>query len=127
MPTGETEKITNPNVSEKIRYIDKTYSDSLVHANCKDIYITDFSFRLKDEGMNFAEAWKRLRQGDKVKLPSWSGYWAWENETIMMYLRDGNVLDLRDTERPEYTFTNMASNEFLIANMENTPILNTEN
>ena len=39
MPTGETETIVNPNVEEKMKYIDRTYNEDLVHANCKDIYI----------------------------------------------------------------------------------------
>ena len=31
--------IVNPNVEEKMKYIDRTYNEDLVHANCKDIYI----------------------------------------------------------------------------------------
>lgn len=41
MPTGEEEVIVNPNVVDKMQYIGKTYNDDLIHANCKDIYITD--------------------------------------------------------------------------------------
>lgn len=47
----------------------------------------------------------------------------WENGTIMMHCKDGEVIDLRDTERPEYTFANMASDEFIVADEENTPVL----
>lgn len=65
-----------------------------------------------------------MKQGKKVKLSNWGGYWAWENGTIMMHTKEGNVLDLRSTERPEYTFDNMASDDFMIANKSNTPILN---
>ena len=73
--------------------------------------------------MNFGQAFELMKQGVKVKLPNWAGYWAWENGTIMMHCKGGEVIDLRDTERPEYTFSNMASDEFMIADPENTPEL----
>ena len=53
--------------------------------------------------MNFGQAFELMKQGVKVKLPNWAGYWAWENGTIMMH--------------------NMASDEFMIADPENTPEL----
>lgn len=74
--------------------------------------------------MNFGKAFRLMKQGKKVKLPDWGGYWAWENGTIMMYTKEGAALDLRSTDRPEYTFDNMASDDFMIANKSNTPILN---
>lgn len=44
MPTGETETITNPNIEEKVKYINKVYDENLVHSNCKDIHIEDYTF-----------------------------------------------------------------------------------
>ena len=40
-------------------------------------------------GMNFIEALKVMKQGGKVKLPSWGGYWYWdkEKETVMIQCR----------------------------------------
>lgn len=73
--------------------------------------------------MNFREAFEAMRKGAKVKLPSWAGYWAWENETIMMHTKDGEVLNLLETQRPLYTFENMASDDFIIADDSNTPVL----
>lgn len=73
--------------------------------------------------MDFKEVFDVMKNGAKVKLPNWSGYWAWEEGTIMMHTKEGNVIDLRDTERPEYTFANMASDEFMIADESNTPVL----
>lgn len=73
--------------------------------------------------MNFGQAFELMKQGVKVKLPNWAGYWAWENGTIMMHCKGGEVIDLRDTERPEYTFENISSDEFMIADPENTPEL----
>lgn len=73
--------------------------------------------------MNFKKALECMQQGQKVKLPSWGGYWAWENGTIMMHTKDGKSINLLDTERPEYTFNNMASDEFVLAEEANTPVL----
>ena len=77
----------------------------------------------KDLTMNFKDAFKAMKEGKKVKLPSWAGYWAWENGTIMMHCKNGEAIDLRDTERPEYTFSNMASDDFVIADEDNCPEL----
>jgi hypothetical protein len=62
--------------------------------------------------MNFRKAWFELLNGKKIKLPSWEGYWKWENNTIMMYCRDGRVLDIRETDNVAYTFSNIASNDW---------------
>ena len=64
--------------------------------------------------MEFREAFKAMLAGKKVRLPSWKGYWAWENGTIMMHCWDGEVLDIRNTDNPEYTFTNIASSAWKI-------------
>lgn len=110
MPTGETETIVNPNVEEKMKYIDRTYNEDLVHANCKDIYIEQACI-CADFGptMMFSDAYMLMKQGAKVKLPNWGGYWYWdaEKKTIMMHTKDGEELDIRQTERPEYTFDNI--------------------
>lgn len=68
----------------------------------------------KTKEMTFREAWFQMLNGKKVKLPLWSGYWAWENGTIMMHCRDGKVLDIRETDNPAYTFTNIASREWQV-------------
>lgn len=73
--------------------------------------------------MNFKEAFEKMKNGNKVKLPSWGGYWAWENETIMMHTKGGDVVNLLGTEQPEYTFANIASEDFVIADQENTPVM----
>lgn len=75
--------------------------------------------------MNFLEALKLMKQGYKVKLPTWGGYWYWdaEKETIMMHTKDDEELDIRETDRVEYTLSNVMSNEWEIAGEENTPVL----
>ena len=62
--------------------------------------------------MEFRKAWFELLNGKKVKLPSWSGYWCWKNNTIMMHTKDGEVIDIRATNNVAYTFSNIASNDW---------------
>lgn len=84
--------------------------------------------------MKFSEAFKLMKQGAKVKLPSWGGYWYWdaEKETIMIQCRpqdsdtQGELLDIRETQRVEYTTMNMQSDEWIIADGTNCPILSGE-
>lgn len=85
--------------------------------------------------MKFEQALKAMKQGAKVKLPSWGGYWCWdsEKETIMMHCRAQDtdkgqepVLDIRETQRVEYTLQNVLSDEWVIADESNTPVLGGE-
>lgn len=73
--------------------------------------------------MNFGLALKAMKEGKKVKLPSWGGYWCWEKDTIMMHCKDGKVLDIRETDNVEYTMSNIASEDWMLADEENTPVL----
>lgn len=78
--------------------------------------------------MRFDEAWELMKQGAAVKLPSWDGYWCLdaEGQSIAMHTKDGEVLDIRQTDRPFYTFSNIASNEWQIADEGNCPVLGGE-
>ncbi|MCI6535123.1 DUF2829 domain-containing protein [Bariatricus sp. SGI.161] len=78
--------------------------------------------------MNFVEALKAMKNGAKVKLPSWGGYWYWDEEkqTIMMHTKDGKELDIRETQRVEYTLSNVASDEWVISDENNCPVLGGE-
>lgn len=73
--------------------------------------------------MKFKEAFKLMKEGQKVKLPSWGGYWYWDKETVMMHCKDGKVLDIRKTQTVDYTLGNVLSDEWVLADEENTPIL----
>lgn len=75
--------------------------------------------------MTFKEAFEAMKKGAKVKLPSWGGYWYWDDDkkTIIMHTRDGEKLDIRQTDRPEYTFSNVASDEWQVADEKNCPEL----
>lgn len=78
--------------------------------------------------MKFTEALKYMKAGEKVKLPPWGGYWRWddEKETIMIHTKDGEELDIRETQVVEYTTLNICSDEWLIADKDNCPELGGE-
>ncbi|MDE7133615.1 MAG: DUF2829 domain-containing protein [Lachnospiraceae bacterium] len=86
MPGGETETITNPKVAEKIAYVDKTYDDDLVHTNCKDIFIEDVIFCLKDDTYDFGTAIGFLKDGMKVARRGWNG------KGMFLYLSNGGIV-----------------------------------
>lgn len=78
--------------------------------------------------MNFKQALEMMKKGKKVKLPSWGGYWYWdpEKETIIMHTKEGKELDIRETDRVDYTLTNVLSDEWQIADKQNCPELGGE-
>lgn len=92
----------------------------IIHKDGYEVELT-----VEEIGMTFSEAFKIMRSGGKVKLPAWGGYWFWDNDkaTIIMHTKDGEDIDIRETKRPEYTFSNVASDEWMIADKENCPEL----
>ena len=68
--------------------------------------------------MEFKEAFALMKQGEKVKLPSWKGYWEYEESTdsILMHCKDGCFIKIRALE-------NIMSDEWIIADEENMPVL----
>ena len=78
--------------------------------------------------MKFEEALKAMKCGSKVKLPSWGGYWCWnpEKEAIIMHTKDGQELDIRETQNVEYTLQNILSDEWTLADKTNCPQLGGE-
>ncbi|MCI7739345.1 MAG: DUF2829 domain-containing protein [Lachnospiraceae bacterium] len=75
--------------------------------------------------MLFKEAFELMKKGMKVKLPSWGGYWYWskEKQTIIIHTKDGTEMDIRETQIPDYTFSNIASDEWVLADDQNCPEL----
>lgn len=65
--------------------------------------------------MFFKEAYEALKQGAIVKLPEWSGYWRWEDNSIKMHCKDGKVLDIRETDNVDYTLTFILRDDWEIA------------
>lgn len=78
--------------------------------------------------MTFKEAFEAMKHGAKVKLPSWAGYWFWciPVQSILIHTKDGKDIDVRSTECPDYTFTNICSDEWIFANDTNCPALGGE-
>lgn len=64
--------------------------------------------------MKFLEALNNMKKGIPMKLPSWGGFWCWDpnTETIVMYTKDNQRLDIRETQRVEYTLRNVMSDEW---------------
>ena len=82
--------------------------------------------------MTFKEAFEAMKHGAKVKLPGWNGYWCWDDEkqTIMIHCRpkdsdkgQGDVLDIRETQRVEYTFMHTQRDDWMIADENNCGVL----
>lgn len=75
--------------------------------------------------MRFDEVFMAMKQGAKAKLPSWGGYWYWDSakKTIIIHTKDGDELDIRETQVPDYTFSNIASDQWILASKENCPEL----
>lgn len=49
--------------------------------------------------MNFEQAQDALAKGQKVKLSDWSGYWFSNNGQIMVFTKDGDILDTPHIDR----------------------------
>lgn len=77
--------------------------------------------------MTFKQALEAMKQGHKVKLPSWGGYWEYDAKMngIVIHCKEGNTL-YNCTERLLYTAENIISDEWIIADEGNTPILGGE-
>ena len=63
----------------------------------------------------FGKAYAEMRKGKKIAHAYFQGdfqggYWAWENDTIMMHYADGRVLDIRQTEDVALTFRFITTN-----------------
>lgn len=78
--------------------------------------------------MLFRKAFELMKQGKKLKLPSWAGYWYWskDKQTIIIHTKDGVDMDIRETQIPDYTFSNIASDEWTLADSKNCPELGGE-
>lgn len=68
--------------------------------------------------MTFKEMLRPLREGKKVKLPSWEGYWKKDDNEIMMYCHDGRVLNLRNNDDMFWTLENICSTEWEVVEDE---------
>ena len=69
-----------------------------------------------------------MYNGEKIKLPSWGGYWYWDDEkkTVIMHTKEGKEMDIRETERVIYTLSNILDDGWILADEENCPELGGE-
>lgn len=67
-----------------------------------------------NEGMSFQAAYSYLKHGHLIKLPEWGGYWRWDDDskTIKMHRRNGQVMDMRDSDNMDYTISFMFRNDW---------------
>ena len=76
--------------------------------------------------MKFEQAMeKAINEGEKIKLPQWGGYWEWnpEKKSFMMHERNGNVLDIRESNDMQYTLSGICKEKWVIATSENCDLL----
>lgn len=73
--------------------------------------------------MDFRNALDLMKQGYKVKLPSWAGYWCFDADAdaIEIHCKDGTVL-FDCTQRLLYTLENTLSNDWIVVGDVDTPI-----
>ena len=62
--------------------------------------------------MIFKNMLRPLREGKKVKLPTWAGYWQKGGNEIMMHCHDGRVLNIRESDNIFWTLENICSDEW---------------
>ena len=67
--------------------------------------------------MDFASAYISMKRGHKVKRKHWEGYWIMENGEVIMHCRDGRVINVRDSDDMDYTISNMACDDWEIADV----------
>lgn len=65
--------------------------------------------------MPFSEAFRLMVLGKKICHKDFhGGYWAWENNTIMIHCANGTILDIRQTDNTFYTFSFIIEDEWSV-------------
>lgn len=62
--------------------------------------------------MIFKNMLRPLREGKKVRLPIWGGFWQKDGNEIMMHCHDGRVLNIRENDNIFWTLENICSDEW---------------
>lgn len=68
--------------------------------------------------MNFSKVFEALKNGEKIKLSHWTGYWQLENGKVMMHCKNGDVIDLQDSKDIVYTLSGIASDDWQIVDKD---------
>ena len=71
-------------------------------------------------------AWDMLKNGHAVRLPSWKGYWMWDNERqcIVLHTKDGKQIPFNEITDWVYTLDSMADVRWEVAEDAGTVELN---
>lgn len=70
--------------------------------------------------MEFSKAFEALKQGEKIKLSHWKGYWQLENGRVIMHCKNGEAIDLQDSKDIVYTLSNITSDDWQIVDKDYT-------
>lgn len=70
--------------------------------------------------MEFSKAFEALKQGKKIKLSHWKGYWQLENGKVIMHCKNGEAIDLQDSKDIIYTLSNITSDDWQIVDKDYT-------
>ena len=65
--------------------------------------------------MSFAAAVFALQRGHKVRRRHWTGYWVMDGKEVIMHTHDGKEINIRESEDMLYTLSNMACDDWEIA------------
>ncbi len=68
--------------------------------------------------MEFSKAFEALKQGEKIKLSHWRGYWQLENGRVIMHCKNGEVIDIQDSKDIIYTLSNITSKDWQIVDKD---------
>ena len=64
--------------------------------------------------LTFSEAYQIfLSQGTPIKRVGWLGYWAIEDDDLVMYCKNGDVVHLSKGCDPSLTLFNIAENDWM--------------
>jgi hypothetical protein len=76
--------------------------------------------------MKWCEALELMKQGVRVRMPEWSGYWAYEDGAIIMHCKDGEAIDIRNSEDILYTLGFTIRDDWELADETNSKLLQGE-
>lgn len=69
--------------------------------------------------LTFSEAYEEfLSQGVPIKRVEWLGYWAMEDDDLVMYCKNGDIVHLSKGCDPSLTLSNVAENDWMPVNDE---------
>ena len=81
---------------------------------------------MEKNNLNFGVAFSLLKEGYEIKRESWAGYWKKEGDEILMYCKDGSIINIKDTKDIFFTLENTLAKDWQVANNDNSLLMNGE-